>query len=349
MTSLLLAVLLFSTPFTTDKHDDDKDKGDDTPVPALMRHTPDYPIRYQPNQRGKIYFNLGAGVVRQYFNNDGNLSDLGDLGPADRNAEITELVAHVGGTYDVARIGDLGVAAGVDVSFADITTTADGIDGLPAPANLEADVSSDFTAQNVTVFAEIMAPNYRLRGGYLRDLGPEGDLDVSADGVGGKRPNTDEQDALILGFSLQYPSGSARLFAGADYFLTFEGEADVFNTGSDVQYDYGDILNLHAGVGVALGAASEVGVTVLYRINTEGEIDNQDVEDADVPGEPNQFRTGNLLSVVPYITFAQPGSNVQFYLKGAVQREYHDYGFSILGENDFAPRIGATLGVVYGF
>ena len=223
------------------------------------------------------------------------------------------------------------------------------MEGLPGSGALDADISSDFAAQNVTVFAEIMAPTYRLRGGYLRDLGPERDVEFSADGVSGVRPNTDEQDAIILGFQGQYPTGSARVFGGADYFLTLPGESDLFDAGADVEYDYGDILNLHAGVGIPIGTASEVGVAVLYRINTEGEIDDLDVEDADELGEPNRFRSGNLLSLAPYITFSQPGSGVQFYVKGAVQREYHDYGLSILGENDFAPRIGGTLGVVYGF
>ena len=351
MIALLLAVMLFSTPFSTDKHDEDKDKGDGTPTPTLMRHTPDYPLRYQPNQRGKLYFNLGFGVVRNYFDNDGDFNDLGDFGElGNREGEITELAAHVGGTYDVAQIGELGVAVGVDVGFAEVASTSEPVDGLPFPLNLEADISSEFTAQNVAVFAEIMAPTYRLRAGYFRDLGPEIELEPSATELGGTRDNTDEQDAIILGFQGQYPTGNARLFGGADYFLTLQGEGDPLGSlGEDVEYDYGDILNLHAGIGFPFGSGSEIGVTVLYRINTEGDVENLDLDDLDSPDRPNQFRSGNLLSVVPYVTFAQPGSNVQFYLKGAVQREYHDYGFSILGENDFAPRIGATLGVVYGF
>lgn len=354
MTALLLVALLLSTPFSTDKNKkDDKDKGDGDAPRTMMRHTPDYPVRYQPDQRGKLYFNLGFGVVRNYFNNDGDYSDLGDFGElGNREGEITELAAHVGGTYDVAQIGDLGLAIGVDVGFAEIASTSEPVEGLPFPLNLEADVSSGFTAQNVSVFGELMAPNYRLRAGYLYDLGPEIDFEPSEDVLGGTRDNTDEQDAILLGVSGQLPTGSVRLFGGADYFLTLQGEGDPFgNLGEEVEYDYGDILSLHAGVGFPLGSASEIGVTVLYRINTEGDVEGQNLDDIDQarPDRPNQFRSGNLLSVVPYITFAQPGSNVQFYLKGAVQREYYDYGFSILGENDFAPRIGATLGVVYGF
>ena len=346
MTALLLAALLLSTPFPTDKNKGDKDKGDgDTPrTTALMRHTPDYPIRYQPNQRGTLYFNLGFGVVRNYFDGDGDyagLVDLSELGASDLDGEITEVAAHVGGTYDVGQVGDLGLAVGVDVAFADLNTTADAL-----PGGEETDLASDFSAQNVTVFGELMAPNYRIRGGFIYDLGPEIDL------LEGQRENSDEQHAILIGAAVQYPSGSARLFAGADYFLTLQGEADPFgNLDGEVEYDYGDILNLHAGVGFPLGAASEIGVAVLYRINTDGEVEGFSLGDidGDFLGRPNQFRSGNLLSVVPYVTFAQPDSNVQFYLKGAVQREYYDYGFSILGENDFAPRIGATLGVVYGF
>ena len=353
MTALLLAALLLSTPFPNDKNKGDKDKGegDEPRATALMRHTPDYPIRYQPNQRGTLYFNLGFGVVRNYFDGDGNFDGLGDFGElGNREGEITELAAHVGGTYDVGQIGDLGLAVGIDVGFAEIASTSEPVEGLPLPLSLEADVTSGFTAQNVTVFAELMAPTYRLRVGYLYDLGPEIEFEPSATVLGGTRDNTDEQDAILLGAALQYPSGSARLFAGADYFLTLQGEGDPFgNLDGEVEYDYGDILNLHAGVGFPFGAASEVGVAVLYRINTDGEVEGFSLGDIDQPDRPSQFRSGNLLSVVPYVTFAQPGSNVQFYLKGAVQREYYDYGFSILGENDFAPRIGATLGVVYGF
>ena len=353
MTALLLAALLFSTPFPTDKDKGDKDKGDgeEPRATALMRHTPDYPLRYQPGQRGKLYFNVGYGVVRNYFDDGGDFDELGDFGAlGNREGEITELAVHAGGAYDVGRVGDLGLAIGVDVAFAEIASTSEPVEGLPSPLNLEADVTSGFTAQNVTVFGELMAPNYRLRAGFIYDLGPEIEFEPSATVLGGTRDNTDEQDAILLGAAFQYPTEAARLFAGADYFLTLEGESDPFgNLGGDVQYDYGDILNLHAGVGFPFGSASEIGVTVLYRINTEGDVEGLGLDDVDQPDRPSQFRSGNLLSVVPYVTFAQPEANVQFYLKGAVQREYHDYGFSILGENDFAPRIGGTLGVVYGF
>lgn len=190
----------------------------------------------------------------------------------------------------------------------------------------EASVSSGFAPQNLTVFGEIERPVYTLRLGYLQDLGSEPE---SAD----ERPNTDLQSAIQLGGSAHTWTGSVRLFGGADYFLTLPYDAD------GVDIDHGDVAHLQAGAGYNFGAA-EVGLALLYRVNREG------TPEPDSPDR--EFSSGYVLGATPYLTYAPIGGNYQVSIKGALQREHHDYGFSLLGRNDIAPRLGLTVGVIYG-
>lgn len=356
MTLLTLVALLLALPVAADGPDDDKDKkkkADANKAEAVALHTPDYQNFFQSETGAKVYVTFGYGTVEQYFDADGDLQDLGEIAGNDFNAQLQSYIIHVGGTYDISQIGTMKVRLGADLSLAQRQAEQDAIPGILP----EVDASSGFGLQNLTFFGEIAQPTYRLRAGYFLDLGNEPDrADVTDD-----RANSDEQDAVLLGLSAQRPSDDLRLYAGLDYFITLKTERDFLvdpatGTVAELEYDEGDVAILHAGVGYRITPTLEVGVTALYRINTEGEVENP-LGDGDVDGDdnpfasasgPNEFAGGNTLGFVPHVTYAPVGTGYQIYLKGAVQREYFDYGYTVLGESDIAPRLGFTLGVEYG-
>jgi hypothetical protein len=81
----------------------------------------------------------------------------------------------------------------------------------------------------------------------------------------------------------------------------------------------------------------------------EGHAGGMDGSNLAVDGAPNPFDTSASLSVAPFVTYSPPAQAFSIYLKGAEQREYVDYGWSITGSNDLSPRIGFTLGAAYSF
>ena len=298
----------------------------------------DYTTRNLVSSGAQVWVSFGYGYTERYFDNDSDLQDLGavsvpGVGDLDTEARLTSTIVHVGGSYDVSQIGDMNVSLGADLGLAQRGATADAAGPLP-----ETDASSGFAPQNLTLFGKISRPAYTLRGGYLFDLGPEAE---DAD----EYENTDQQNAVLLGLSGKYPfTNTVRFFGGVDYFLTLKGDDN------EVEFDEGDLIALHAGAGYNFGVA-EIGVTGLYRINTEGNVGDVDGDDGafpSQPGSPNIYASGNSFGLVPYINYTPQGANYQVTLKGAVQTEYFDYGYTVAGKNDIAPRLGFTLGVKYG-
>lgn len=268
-----------------------------------------------------MWFNLGWARVTSEFDDDGNRVDLGRPAglPEGVDADITSLAVNLGGLYTFYQIGDMNLNAGINFSMVQQKQT------IEAPLDVEQ--SSGFAPQNLTIFGEIERPMYSLRLGYLLDLGPEAE---AAD----ERENSDLQNAIQFGASAQHWAGDFRLFGGADYFLTLSREIEEL----DMDVDLGDIANLHAGAGWNWGDG-EIGVALLYRINMEGSPE---------PATPNREQSsGWVLGAAPYVTYSPMGGNYQLYVKGALQREYYDYGFSLAGRNDIAPRLGFTVGVNY--
>ncbi len=340
--TLLLAGLLVAAPAFALGPDDDPEKDGDAPADdpqqeLHVRYVPSYQNYFQPATRAQFYVNFGYGTVEQYYDNDGDLQDLGDItlptGTQDLGAEVQSYAVHVGGTYALSQIGTMKVRLGADLSLYDRRFQSDGF----APIGLDAqDQSSGFAPQNLSVYGEIAQPAYKLRAGYFFDLGPEA-------GGADELENTDMQNAVMLGISGQYPTETFRLFAGLDYFITLKGELD-----DGTEFDTGDVAVVHAGAGFRIIPSAEIGATLLYRINTEGELGDLSGGDVDANGAPNEFAGGNSVGIAPYVTYAPMNSPYQFYVKGAVQREYYDYGYTVAGENDIAPRLGFTVGLIYG-
>ena len=360
MTLLTTFLLLLSLPLVPygpgdgpDKDGPDKEKKNEQHAEAAppgyvsaLNGIPatDYTTRNLVGAGAQVWVSFGYGYTERYFDNDSDLQDLGafSAGPAefDTEARLTSYILHVGGSYDVSQIGDMNVSLGADLGLAQREATADA--GGPLP---ETNASSGFAPQNLTLFGEINRPAYTLRGGYLFDLGTEDEADDAEDYA-----NTDQQNAVLLGISGKYPfMNTVRFFGGADYFLRLKGDEN------GAEFNEGDLIALHAGVGYNFGVA-EIGVTGLYRINTEGEYDGTDGDDIGtvleggeiIPGTPNIYASGNSFGLVPYLNYTPRDANFQVTLKGAVQTEYFDYGYTVAGKNDIAPRLGFTVGVKYG-
>ena len=359
MTLLTTLLLLLSLPLASygpgdgpDKDGPDKkEKSEQRAEAAPLDYVPavsgipatDYTTRNLVGSGAQVWASFGYGYTERYFDNDSDLQDLGavsvpGVGEVDTEARLTSYILHVGGSYDVSQIGDMNISLGADLGLAQREATADAAGPLP-----ETDASSGFAPQNLTLFGKISRPAYTLRGGYLFDLGPEAEDAEDYE-------NTDQQNAVLLGLSGKYPfTNTVRFFGGVDYFLTLKGDDN------DVEFDEGDLIALHAGVGYNFGVA-EIGVTGLYRINTEGEYDGTDGDDVGTvleggvvtPGTPNIYASGNSFGLVPYLNYTPQDANFQVTLKGAVQTEYFDYGYTVAGKNDIAPRLGFTLGVKYG-
>lgn len=360
MHSLLLSLLLLTLPATTSPPDDDGD--DDTsdhqpPVTYHARHgfsnIATVPLSAQPLN---VWANVGYGSVGQYFDDEGKRRDLGAFDPdgggpgqtVDTNAELASLVVHLGGAYDIYRAGTRTVQLGADLGLVRRTLTSEAVD-LPGPNSIpEQNFSSGLASQNLTLFSTLTAERYTARVGYLLDLGPEDDPNDSED-----YSNSDEQDAVQVGVSSQYPAGNYRLYGGLDYFLTLESKRGP----NDTAYDEGDVLNLHAGGALRFAEAFELGLTLLYRINTEGHVGG--TSGGNLPasaslGAPNEIASGSSMGVVPHLTYTAADSPLtsdsafQVFAKGALQREYYDYGYTLSGNDDIAPKLGVTVGVNVG-
>ena len=276
------------------------------------------------------------------------------------SGEMQVINMHVGGAYDVVRKANYAVALGADIGFsqqhfqarqisldlADATVSIPAMDiedaplaavaqqmQLELPESLPTDqtVQSGFAAQNFTVFAEFLRPVIAARVGYQFDLGPGTDI------AGDRRENTDRQDALLLGVSGRYGYGSLIVFARADAHLPFAGEND------NLSYDAGDLYGVGAGVGYRFGV-TEIGAAVTYRHRTDGTVLGSAAGQTYTSAMPAGYHVG----IIPYVSVSPWGSSFSAYVKGGVQDEYLDYTLSITGENDFAPRVGATFGFTYG-
>jgi hypothetical protein len=336
MISQLLSLMLFTgtpvsaAPVSDIDVDRDKDKVRvEVAPPAHVGNHYTNPYRVAP--RGSIWFNVGHAQVTHEFNDEGERVPLGTIGlPSAVNddlldATMTTTVMNVGGKYIFTRIGDMEINGGLNFSMANIT---DRSEAIPAIGMGAAERSSGFAPQNLTVFGEIQREPYSMRVGYIADLGPSGS---GAD----ERPNTDRQNAFQFGIDGRTFTGPLRLYGGADYFLTLPR-----TNSAGVDVDLGDVAVLHGGAGYVFGP-TEIGLTALYRLNREGSPE---------PTTPTRdLSSGYNFGLVPYVTYAPAHAPYQISVKGAVQREYHDYGFAVAGRNDIAPRLGVTAGLTYNF
>lgn len=307
---------------------------------------PSYMPDNSPLTRGLVWVNVGFGVIDSYFDDNAQTQELGSgeiptVGSIETNAKITTTIVHVGGSYTVGRVSGWGLNLGADLGLAGQQLTADAVPGLVEAT----DRKTGLSLQNLAFVGEATSSNVTLRTGYFADLARSG----SEEGL----ETTDREHAVLLGVEGESTFRFLHLFGGLDYFMTLPAsQTEVRRSQSGIQRieveDRGNLLNTRIGAGVSYKSV-EVGLMALYRINTKSGFDAEDVRQLAEFGTPNEFDRGNVFSLSPYVTVAPARLPLQIYFKGALQREYHDYGFAVSGSNDIAPRLGGSLGLIYDF
>jgi hypothetical protein len=292
--------------------------------------------------------------------------------PARLEGEVATINVNLGGAFDVYTTPLFSLALGADfrasqqdfetdalnVNVAEGTGTVVGTDlqdaplqqivdlvnpdapALPETVEIAPDqsqrvpdaVESGFQTQALTLFARGKSRLFSVRGGFQFDLGDEPDL------AAGEREVSDRQNAVLLGATAHYPlSDRIRVYGGVDGWFTLENEEN------DLTYDEGNTYAAQLGADFELIPSLALGAALTYRYRTGGSVD------AENAGLDVETESGYNLGIGPYVNFDPPGLPLTLYLKGGVRDEYRDFSFSIAGENEFAPRAGATLGAAYRF
>lgn len=203
------------------------------------------------------------------------------------------------------------------------------------------DLESDFGLQGVKAYGLLKGRVVGIHGGYIFDLGSEGEFDAS--GLPTALPTSDERDAFFFGADFDYPSEVFRLFGGVDYYSL---EARLDNAGASAPFpdgaDDGDnILFFTTGLGVRL-SVFEIGAALHIRTQLKSSrLSNPDGSPLDVGS--------HVGSIAPYLRISPPSLPASIFVKGSVLEEYTDYGYSMGGAGDFVTRLGVTAGITVGF
>lgn len=329
MRSLLLVFILLLFPLSVDASADDSDE----PLP-MTRSGGDYVLPTTQPLRGSLWVDFGYGLVEDYFNQEGDRTELGQVLPEmSTSAQIQTYVLQVGGSYAALRLDGMSLSVGANLGLVQQQLTMSALPEFGVP---DLDLSSGFSPQNATLFVEGAVQGLAVRAGYIVDLGTEDDEETFH--------NSDGQDALLLEGSVEEWLGAVRLFGGATYVHRLEGSGHGITEGD---YDYGNVFSLNTGAGYDFGDI-ELGAALIYRRASEGHVQGIDGGTLEVdPGFANDFDRTDAVSIAPFVTYSPQAEPYSLFLKGAVQREYVDYGFAVAGENDIAPQMGFTLGGRY--
>ncbi|MDT7880076.1 MAG: hypothetical protein RQ990_04410 [Candidatus Hydrothermia bacterium] len=249
--------------------------------------------------------NVGYGSTSQEYDSTGKAQDFGatfsilNLG---LNAKYYILSPEVGPK----------VYAGVDFKFSQHQFSSSG-----------ASVSSGFSPQYL---------NLLLGGSYVFFNGFVGfQLDLGPQASGDKWPNSDRQNAVLIGLGANVPfmAGAGDFHANVNYALTLEKTED------NVKYDEGDQLALIVGGGYKFGisevASFSLGLDLIYRLKTEGKVGNTTVS------------SSSNFSIMPYLKYKT--GPISVWAKLGAADEYGYYGFSIMGKNSPVTRLGITAGL----
>ncbi|MEM9996466.1 MAG: hypothetical protein AAF809_02105 [Bacteroidota bacterium] len=234
------------------------------------------------------------------------------------------------------------------------------------------EIETAFGLQSIKLYGMLQGKTLGLHGGYIIDLGEEREFTTdnisNVAGVQGgtatgitRRSNfdlTDQQDAIFFGADFDYPANWIRLFGGIDYFMILENDVEsrlsVVNPldgtvalqqdGEERLDDGNDLIVMKAGIGFRvsffeIGAAAQIRTQLERTVASEG-LQNQ----RGIPASG-----GHNGSLIPYLIIRPPNFPAALSLKGAVQREYADYGYALGGGNDLKTDFGFTATLSVGF
>ena len=262
--------------------------------------------------------------------------DDAELAVAGTNGDIVSQRANVGAQINFLNLPAFKVGAGAQLTAAKNEFQV-GSDGDPLAIG---DLESDFALQNIKVYGTARGQVVGVHGGYLFDIGSEGETRSATlpNGATVELPtsldNSDGRDAIFFGADFDYPSERFRLFGGLDHYMLQSIDSDGAN---DFDQDY-SVFMFGAGlrfsvfeVGAAAQIVSRLGGPTVDNIGAT----------ADVGGHAG--------TVAPYIRISPPSLPASLFIKGSVQDEYNEYGYAIGGANSVQPSIGFTAGLTVGF
>ncbi len=240
------------------------------------------------------------------------------------SGEITTQRIGVGAQINVISLRSVKVGAGAQLTVAKNAAENETVGPFT-------NVDSDFGLQGVKVFGSLRGRTLGLHGGYIFDLGDETALDGTTNTLG----TSDNRDAIFFGADFDVPSDRFRLFGGIDYFIIENAEDEA-----EEDFEVGtDIMNFMLGAGVKL-SVFEVGAALQIQTRFNDPTNTL-------------FGTRGIGShagtVAPYLRISPPSLPASFFVKGAVQDEYTEFGYGIGGANSLKPKVGFTAGLTVGF
>lgn len=337
MLHLALAALLAGTPSNpaTDRPADpvaDRPAATEAPIGIVRKAAEEAPINdtyafgRQEVTPLKFWVAYAWGRSDERYNAAGDQVGLGPTAAPNAIERITVQRAFVGAQADFLNLERFRVGVGAQLALASDDLTA----GSPAPPGIT-DQSTGFGLQNLKLFAHARGEVLGLHAGYILDLGAD-----PADGDPTFTSVSDRRDAIFVGASFDYPSERFRLFAGLDYFMTQEN-ADLGPAGTETA----DLIVFNAGAGVRF-AWVELGAAAILHASLGPAV-------AGGQGQPSLTGAGHQGSIAPYLRLSPPGLPVSLSVRGAVNTEYADYGYSIGGARKPVTQQGFTVAATFGF
>ncbi|OZC01994.1 hypothetical protein [Rubricoccus marinus] len=299
----------------------------------------------------KFWIEYGFGGADEIYDTAGEAQEPSVGGGAiiGGDAEINSQRAAVGLQINPISFSKFSVGVGGVLTGAKNT-----ISGTAGPFSQTGDeLSSDFSVQNVKIFASARGKVLGIHGGYMLDLGD--DQEFNENGLPIDISRSDNRDAIQLGVDFDYPARGFRVFGGIDRYIILEN-CDVYpapcnnSTGpdgnnEDLFGEEGDgVWNFVLGTGLRVSFA-EVGVAA--------QIVARDRQPVDRNGAGTAGTTENIGGYVstlsPYLRVKPPSLPASLYVKGGLQDEYNVYGLPIDGANGPKPTFGLTFGLSVGF
>jgi len=338
MLHLALAAMLVGSPLTasTDRPTEgDKDKAPRTEAPvgivkasAAAEEAPindTYSFGREEPTPIKLWVGYAWGRTSETYNAVGDRAPLGQ-GTVD---EVVVQRAFVGAQADFLSLpfARLGVGAQLMMGSNDLTASAAG-----AGAGVNS-IDTGFGLHSVKMFAHARGRALGVHGGYILDLG-----DDPAEGDPTFTSISDGRDAIFVGASFDYPSEVFRLFGGIDYFMLQDNTERAGPAGTTQS----DLLVFNMGTGVRISWV-EVGAAAIISTTLGPTVTVAPQQGQSAPGATH------VGSLVPYVRLSPPALPVSLSIRGAVNRQYADTGFTIGGARQPASDFGLTVAATFGF
>lgn len=289
----------------------------------------------------KLWLSYGRGSVDERYDTAGEAQPIGFAAGA--VGEVTAQRLLFGGEFGLpVGLFGFGLSAGAQLSLSknELTVTT------ASPA-FPADLNSDFGLQAVKVYGSARAGAIGLHAGYQFDIADEQTFAPSAALGGAEIPtdlaNSDGRDAAFFGADFDYPARNFRLFGGIDYYDIYSTPDNtstlLTNEATDNPSADDDYMNALFGAGFKF-SVFELGAALQIQARFGNPI-NPPLGIAGIGASSG--------TIAPYLRISPPSIPASIFVKGAVQDEYGEFGYSLGGSNAVKTELGFTVGLTVGF